>query len=52
MPSISLNNIIPFSNLLLNSYFKNSTIELYVQIVLNMHVNFRTNQLYVIYYSI
>ena len=40
---ITLNNVILPNNLLLNSYFENTTIELYVLYVLNMHANFHIN---------
>ena len=36
---VTLNNITPPINLLLNSYFENLTIELHVFYVFNMHVN-------------
>ena len=36
---VTLNNITPPINLLLNSYFENLTIELYVFYIFNMHVN-------------
>ena len=44
-PGITLNNVTPPNNLLLNSYFKIFTIELYVLYVLNMHTNINVNQL-------
>ena len=44
-PSITLNNVTQPNNLLLNSYFKIFTIELYVLYVLNMHTNINVNQL-------
>ena len=34
---IDLSNVTPFNNLLLNSYFKNLVVELYVLYVLNMN---------------
>jgi len=40
---VTLNNITPHNNLLLNSYFKNSTVELHVLYILNMHANFHVN---------
>ena len=44
-PNVTLSNVTPLNNLLLNSYFKNSTIELHVLNVLNMHANFLVNQI-------
>ena len=44
-PSVTLSNVTPPNNLLSNSYFKNSTIELYVLSVLNIHTNIHVNQL-------
>ena len=41
--SVTLSNITSPNNLLLNSYFKNPTVELYVLYILNMHVNFYAN---------
>lgn len=41
----TLSNITPLNNLLLNSYFKNPTIELHVLYVLNMHAKFHVNQM-------
>ena len=38
-------NVTLSNNLLLNSYFKNSTIGLHVLYVLNMHTNIPVNQL-------
>ena len=37
-------NIISSNNLLLNLYFENLTIELYILYVFNMHANFYINQ--------
>ena len=37
--------ITPPNNLLLNSYFKNFTVKLYILYVLNMHTNIHVNQL-------
>ena len=51
-PSITLNNVTQPNNLLLNSYFKIFTIELYVLYVLNMHTNINVNQLLFIIRSI
>ena len=42
-PIVTLNNVTPTNNLLMNLYFENSTIGLHVLYVLNMHVNFHTN---------
>ena len=42
---VILNSVTPLNNLLLNSYFKNSTIELHVLNVLNMRANFLVNQI-------
>ena len=44
-PGITLNNVTQPNNLLLNSYFKIFTVELYVIYVLNMHTNINVNQL-------
>ena len=41
--SVILNNIKLPDNLLLTSYFENSTIRLYVLYVLNMYTNFHIN---------
>ena len=38
--SVTLSNITPPNNLLFDSYFENSTVELHVLYVLNMHANF------------
>ena len=43
--NVTLNNVTPLNNLLLNSYFENSTIELHVLSILNMHANFHINQM-------
>ena len=42
---ITLSNVIPPNNLLLNSYFENPTLELFVLYVLNMHANFYANRM-------
>jgi len=42
---VILNNVIPFNNLLLNSYFKIFTVGLHVLYVLDMHTNIHANQL-------
>ena len=39
-PGVTLNNVTPLNNLLLNAYFENSTVGLHVLYVLNMHENF------------
>ena len=44
-PSITLSNVTLSNNLLLNSYFKNHIIELYILYNLNVHVNFRSSQM-------
>ena len=44
-PGITLSNVTPSNNLLLNSYFENLTIELHVLYVLNMHTNFHANRM-------
>ena len=43
---ITLSNVIPPNNLLLNSYFENPTVELHVLYVLYMHANFHANHIY------
>ena len=43
--SVALSNVTPLNNLLLNLYFENLTVELYVLYVFSMHVNFYTNQI-------
>ena len=45
IPSIILSNVTPSNNLLLDSYFENSTVELHILYVLNMHANFHANQM-------
>ena len=42
---ITLSNVTPVNNLLLNSYFENSTVELHILYVLNMHTKFHVNQM-------
>ena len=42
---ITLSNITPPDNLLMNLYFENFTIGLHVLYVLNMHINFHINQM-------
>ena len=42
-PNVTLNNVILPNNMLLNSYFKSLTTELYVLYVLNIHTNFHAN---------
>ena len=43
--SVTLSNITPPNNLLMNLYFENFTIGLHVLYVLNMHINFHINQM-------
>ena len=45
IPNVTLNSVTLSNNLLLNSYFKNPTIELHVLYVLNMFANFHANQM-------
>ena len=40
---VTLNNIIVFNNILLNWYFKNSTVELYMLYILCTYVKFHIN---------
>ena len=42
-PGVTLSNVIPPNNLLLNSYFGNLIIGLHVLYVFNMHTNFHAN---------
>ena len=49
---VTLSNVTPPSYLLLNSYFKNRTVELLVLYMLNMHVNFHANWMLFILWSI
>ena len=42
---ITLSNVTPTNNLLLNSYFENPTIELHILYVLNMYTNFHANRM-------
>ena len=44
-PHVTLNNVTPSNNLLLNSYFNNPTIELHVLYMLNIHANFHANRI-------
>ena len=44
-PGLTLSKVTPPNNLLLNSYFENLTIGLYILYVFNMHANFYTNQM-------
>ena len=41
---VTLNNVTLPNNLLLNSYFENTNVELYVLYVLNIHANFYANR--------
>ena len=42
---VILSNVALSNNLLLNSYFENSTVELYVPYDLNIYANFHANQM-------
>ena len=42
---VTLKNVTPPNNLLLNSYFENLTIGLHVLYGLNMHANFHANRI-------
>ena len=44
-PSVTLSNVTPLNNLLLNSYFENPTVKLHILYVLNMHAKFHINQM-------
>ena len=44
-PGITLSSVTPLNNLLLNSYFENLTVELYILYVLNIHAKFHANQM-------
>ena len=44
-PGLTLSKVTPPNNLLLNSYFENLTVGLYILYVFNMHANFYTNQM-------
>ena len=41
--SVTLNNVTPPNNLLYNSYFKISIVELHALCVFNIHANFHVN---------
>ena len=45
IPGVTLNNITPLNNLLLNLYFENPNVELYILYVFNIHTKFHTNQM-------
>ena len=45
IPDVTLSNVILPNNLLMNLYFENSTVELHVLYVLNMHAKFHTNRM-------
>ena len=45
IPGVTLSIITPFNNLLLNLYFENLTIGLYVLYIFNMYANFHINRL-------
>ena len=42
-PGITISNITPSDNLLLNSYFENPTVKLHILYVFNMHTNLHAN---------
>ena len=42
-PGVILSNVIPLNNLLFNSYFENSVVELHILYILNMYANFHVN---------
>ena len=42
---LTLNNVTTLNNLLLNLYFENLSVELYVLYVLNMYAKFHANQM-------
>ena len=44
-PGVTLLRVTPPNNLLMNLYFENSTVELHILFVLNMHVDFHTNRM-------
>ena len=44
-PGVTLSNVILPNNLLLNSYFKKSTIGLHILYVFNMHANFHAKRI-------
>ena len=41
-PNVTLNNVTPPNNLLMNLYFDNSTVGLHILFILKMHANFHT----------
>ena len=43
-PDVTLKNVTPPNNLLLNSYSQNPTVGLHVLYVLNIHANFHANR--------
>ena len=45
LSGVTLSNVTPPNNLLLNSYFKNLTVGLHILYVFNMHANFYINQM-------
>ena len=49
---VTLKNVTPSNNLLLNSYFENPTVGLHVLYDLNMYVNFHANQMQYTIWSI
>ena len=51
-PGVTLSNVTPPNNLLLNLYFDNSTVGLHILFVLIMHANFHTYRMLFIIRSI
>ena len=43
--SITLSDVTSLNSFLLNSYFENSTVELHVLYVINIHAKFHVNQM-------
>ena len=50
--SVTLINVTPSNNLLMNLYFDNSIVGLHILFILNMHANFHTYQMLFIIRSI
>ena len=42
-PNVTLKNVTPSNNLLLNAYFENPTVGLHVPYGVNLHTNFHAN---------
>ena len=42
---VTLSNVTPPNNLLLNKYFENPTVKLHILYVLNVHANFQINRM-------